>query len=802
MYKRVGSLLAALVAVALSISSTPLAATTLQLSGPTDQADPLRLGNEGLEETAAVAAESTTLAAADLPTGFVEQTVFSGLDLPTFIRFAADGRIFISEKRGTLLAFDSLTDSTPKTVVDFSAAAYGWWDRGMLGMTLDPAFPGSPFIYLLYTTDTEGYGDSCPDPPGGTTDGCLANARLSRVEVSSTNNLVGSEQVLLNGFWCQQYPSHSIGQLEFGSDGALYVSAGDGASFGFADWGQGGGTNGNPPPTPENPCGDPPVPIGGDQNPPTAEGGALRSQDLRTSGDPVSFDGAILRVNKTDGTAFSGNPLLGGDPADDRVIAYGLRNPFRTTIRPGTNELWLGDVGWGVWEEINRIQNPTAGVPNFGWPCYEGDAPHGSYNSANLDICENLYNESGAQTGPYFTYGHHQDLAGCPSGGSAISGLAFYEGGPYPSQYDNALFFADFTRGCIWTMFPGSDGLPSPSNISLFASSAPSVGLEIGPNGDLFAIDHLGGNILRYVFQTANNPPTAVAAASPTSGTAPLTVDFDGSASSDPDSDPLTYAWDLDGDGQFDDSTAVSPSFTYSTAGTRVVGLQVDDGQGGTDIDTVTITVSDGSTGDGHVVLPGLADNYITTPDHSRLDIVGDLDIRADVSLDDWQTAWGKFVTKLGGAYEFLLNQTTGQLRVAWRNSANTLFYRNSTTALPIADGVRTQLRATVDVDNVAGGHTVTFYYRTDTTLDLADPSGWTQLGSAITTTGTTNIRADNSRVVLGSNLAGSAGFWSGSYYQALILNGIGGTVAADPDFRTTTQLLTTPPDYSQWQDT
>jgi len=70
------------------------------------------------------------------------------------------------------------------------------------------------------------------------------------------------------------------------------------------------------------------------------------------------------------------NPLAASSDANDRrIIAYGLRNPFRITTRPNTSELWVGDVGWSDWEEINRIVDPRAGVLNFGWPCYEGDGP-------------------------------------------------------------------------------------------------------------------------------------------------------------------------------------------------------------------------------------------------------------------------------------------------------------------------------------------------------------------------------------------------------------------------------------------
>jgi hypothetical protein len=88
-----------------------------------------------------------------------------------------------------------------------------------------------------------------------------------------------------------------------------------------------------------------------------------------------------------------------------------------------------------------------------------------------------------------------------------------------------------------------------------------------------------------------NQAPTAQATASPTTGTVPLTVNFDGSGSSDPDGSIASYAWDLDGDGQFDDSNAQKPSFQFTTAATYTVRLQVTDNQGATDVsDPITIT--------------------------------------------------------------------------------------------------------------------------------------------------------------------------------------------------------------------
>ena len=133
-------------------------------------------------------------------------------------------------------------------------------------MALDPEFPANPYVYVLYTYDHElgspspaprwgtpgVYSDPCPTPPGATADGCVVSGRLSRLTASG-NTMTGSEQVLVED-WCQQYPSHSVGAVEFGRDGALYASGGDGASFNFADWGQDG--------APLNPCGDPPGGVG------------------------------------------------------------------------------------------------------------------------------------------------------------------------------------------------------------------------------------------------------------------------------------------------------------------------------------------------------------------------------------------------------------------------------------------------------------------------------------------------------------------------------------------------------------
>ncbi|MGW3351112.1 LamG-like jellyroll fold domain-containing protein [Nonomuraea rubra] len=555
-----------------------------------------------------------------LPQRFQKQTVFSGLTSPTNVEFAADGRVFVAEKGGYIKVFDSLTDTTPTVYADLRTRVHDFWDRGLLGLALHPDFPEDPRVYVLYSYDAEPGGsaprwgqvnddyDECPSPPGPTADGCRITGRLSVISPS------GAETPLITD-WCQQYPSHSVGDLQFGRDGALYASAGDGASFQFADYGQDNLTGSDV--VPDNPCGDPPNAVGTALSPPAAEGGALRSQDVRTNGDPAGLSGSIIRINPDTGAAASGNPNAGSsDPNVARIVAHGLRNPFRITHRPGTDEIWSGEVGWGTYEEINRVVNPTAGVANFGWPCYEGGSREDGYDALNLTLCENLYSAGAtAHAQPFYAWNHGQRLypgdTCSPGGQSSSSGVAFYEGGTYPESYDGALFFSDYSRKCVWAMTKGANGLPDPATVITFDAGIGTVELETGPNGDLFAVDYDNGSIVRYLYNNA--PPTAVISASPTSGAAPLTVNFSASGSTDADGDPVTYAWDLDGDGELDDSTSATPSRTYTQTGSYVVALRVKDDKGGQGDATVTVNV--GNTA------PTAA---ITTPSSAATWAVGD----------------------------------------------------------------------------------------------------------------------------------------------------------------------------------
>ena len=162
----------------------------------------------------------------------------------------------------------------------------------------------------------------------------MISGRLSRLTLDGTPS--PDEDVLIED-WCQQYPSHSVGHLEFDDSGALYASGGDGASFTSST--RPGGEPGQP--LRRSPGG-----VGGTMSPPTAQGGALRSQDLRTTSDPATLDGSVIRIDPDTGDALPTNPNFGSSsPNARRIIAYGLRNPFRFAISPD-DELWVGDVGW------------------------------------------------------------------------------------------------------------------------------------------------------------------------------------------------------------------------------------------------------------------------------------------------------------------------------------------------------------------------------------------------------------------------------------------------------------------------
>src|SRR5690606_10798174 len=133
-----------------------------------------------------------------------------------------------------------------------------------------------------------------------------------------------------------------------------------------------------------------------------------------------------------------------------------------------------------------------------------------------------------------------------------------------------------------------------PGNRAAFVTgtSGRVVDIQMGPDGRLYYVDFDGGAVYRIDSFLDNQPPQAAVSAAPSSGPAPLAVQFDASASTDhEDGTNLGFAWDMDNDGQFDDAAGVSPNFVFSESGAHLVRVRVTDSAALSDVATVTITV-------------------------------------------------------------------------------------------------------------------------------------------------------------------------------------------------------------------
>ncbi len=548
----------------------------------------------------------TAVADPGLPAGFQDEVAFPNLLKPTAVRFAPNGMVFVAEKNGKIQAFKDREDETPELFKDLTLETYDHGDRGLLGLAIDPGFPAQPYVYALFTYDhvigssepvpewgseVNPEGDSCPDTKGA--DDCVVSGRLVRytATLNPDGAVASGEKVLIAEDWCQQFSSHSIGDLRFGPEGALYAGGGDGASFTGADFGQLG--------SPPNPCGDPPD-----------AGGSLRSQDLRTSetgGDPTGLNGTIIRIDPETGEGWPGNPLAGSASANERrIVALGFRNPFRFTLDPQTEEMYVANVGSSEYEELDRFDPMSGTLFNSGWPCYEGGDKHYLFRTFGLAICEGLYSQPQLVSSPLFYYSHKSAIAPgdeCSySSGSAIAGPAFYEGNVFPARYKGALFFADSVRGCFYVILPDADGQPDPDLIETFMTGGslyPGVDIQEGPDGALYYASLFGEGFSKGAIHRITYAPDAPRArlSVDTRYSADVEHEFqlDGNASSDPTEEPLTFEWDLDGNGTFEKTgNEETQSVKFTEAKNVVVALRVKDGQGLTN--TAKLTLYPGDT--------------------------------------------------------------------------------------------------------------------------------------------------------------------------------------------------------------
>jgi glucose/arabinose dehydrogenase len=281
--------------------------------------------------------------------------------------------------------------------------------------------------------------------------------------------------------------------------------------------------------------------------------------------DTASLLGKILRIAK-DGSVPGDNPFASDPNARPEVWALGFRNPWRFSFEPGTGNLFIGDVGDSTWEELDL------GIPgaNYGYPQTEGPEPPGIPGV----------------TYPIFSYNH------MGTGAAIITGERMVAGN-FPAEYVGDFFYADFSLRSIFRLRLDASYTPVFNEAFVTGIDPLPVHIRVGPDG---AIYYAGINYDR-IYRVAwvggtNQQPAAVIAAAPTSGPAPLGVQFDGTGSSDPDGgpQPLSYAWTF-GDGGTSASSA--PFHTYATPGVRTATLTVGDGQA---TDQKSITIVAGNT--------------------------------------------------------------------------------------------------------------------------------------------------------------------------------------------------------------
>lgn len=389
------------------------------------------------------------------PGAFFAETVVEGLNRPTDFAFAPDGRIFIAEKNGRVRIFK---DGEPLPVSFLEVFANTIEERGLIGLALDPDFETNGFVYIFYTVRIF---ESNPEGP--------KTGRVIRVTADGDVAAPGSAVVLLGSVVgdlqspsCGDFPPgtdcipqdawfHVGGGMRFGSDGKLYIATGDGGQVPF----------------------DTP----------------LRAQDLD------SLAGKMLRINP-DGSAPPDNPFFTGDPEANRskVWAYGLRNPFRFGLQPGTNTPFIGDVGTDVWEEIN-----VGAGENFGWPCYEGPEQVPDYTTSV--VCQDL-EAAGTAVFPLFAYPN--------TNGAAVIGGLFAQGASYPPEFQDAYFFADCIQGSIHALkVDESNNLVAGGGTAMTGAGC-TVDFEIGPQGDIYFLSHFGGEVKRLRFAPADDTPELI----------------------------------------------------------------------------------------------------------------------------------------------------------------------------------------------------------------------------------------------------------------------------------------------------
>jgi len=349
--------------------------------------------------------------------------VYSNLDLSSPVDLRNDGTtdyLYVVQQAGVITIFDSAdADASGSTFIDISARVDYGGEKGLLGLAFHPDYATNRYFYT-YRTQT-------------------INSQLQTVVSRFTANAdglsaaIGTELVLLT--YNQPYSNHNGGSINFGSDGYLYIALGDGGS-----------------------------------------GGDPQNQGQQTN----TLLGKILRidVNNPSGGKNYGipatNPFAGGVGGLPEIFAYGLRNPWRTSFDSETGELWVGDVGQNIWEEVDVVS--VGG--NYGWRVMEGEV---CYNAGSCNTAGKIL--------PLHVYDHGV--------GQSITGGYVYRGTLAP-EISGKYIFADYNVGIVWSMtFDPNDKYQNTVAQEFSGAFRPSA-FGVDRCNELFMVSHNEGQLYKF----------------------------------------------------------------------------------------------------------------------------------------------------------------------------------------------------------------------------------------------------------------------------------------------------------------
>ncbi|WLS43611.1 ThuA domain-containing protein [Micromonospora profundi] len=524
---------------------------------------------------------------------FEKRTLDDNTVDPMAMAVAPDGRVIYVQRGGQVKIFKPSTNST---VTAGTLSVYTGGEDGLTGMALDPNFASNGYVYLYHS------------PASSSTD---VN-RVSRYTLTGDTLNLSSEARIIDipAYRDRTFPEpgHTGGYIEFGPDGNLYIGTGDDT----------------PPNLDPNWQGYAPL---------DWRSGKSNLDAARTAGNTNDLRGKLLRIRPqaSGGYTIPTGNLYAQGTAQTRpeIYAMGFRNPFRFSIDPANGWVYLADYGpdrnppttnrgpEGL-VELNVIKAPG----NYGWPfCHGDNQPYAPFNPDTGVVgakfnCSAPVNNSPNNTGLtslrpvvapnlWYGYGTSPTFPELGSGGSAPMGGPVYRydaanpsATKFPPYYDGVHFFYEWSRSYIKEVhFDSATAVTRTNPFLPTARFNKPMDMEFGKDGSLYLLEwgtnFGGGNsdsgLYRIDYIQGGRSPIAKATGTPTSGSAPLTVQFSSAGTADPDpGNTLSYQWTF-GDGTT--STAANPSKVYTSNGNYTAQLKVTDNTGKTGFANVQITV-------------------------------------------------------------------------------------------------------------------------------------------------------------------------------------------------------------------